>query len=67
MAAKISISMNEVLLERVDKYCEDNFQNRSGLIAIALKSYLDSQEVLPKFKELADALTELQKKSEKTE
>lgn len=45
MASKINFSINEDLLERADKYCEQNYISRSGLISLALTQYLASQEV----------------------
>jgi len=61
MATKLSISMNEQLLERVDKFCEDNFQSRSGLISIALKQYLDGFQMVNSMGRMSDMLQELQK------
>lgn len=58
-AAKFSISMNPDLLAKVDAYCEENYQSRSGLIAIALKQYLESADLVRQFGKLTDALGEL--------
>ena len=59
MATKISISMNEQLLARADKYCEDTFQTRSGLISLALKQYLDGQLALDQIGKMSDMVNEL--------
>lgn len=42
---KINISINDDLLARVDKYVDQNYTTRSGVIAFALSQYLASQEV----------------------
>lgn len=59
MATKISISMNEQLLERADKYCDDTFQTRSGLISLALKQYLDGQLAIAQMGKMSDMINDL--------
>lgn len=59
MAAKLSISMNDQLLERADKYCEDTFQSRSGLISLALKQYLDGQLAIAQMGKMSEMLNDL--------
>lgn len=63
MATKLSITMNEQLLEKVDNFCEENFQSRSGLIALALKQYFDSRDLVQNFGKMSDMLSELQQKA----
>lgn len=42
---KINISINDDLLTRVDKYVEQNYSTRSGVISLALSQFLATQEV----------------------
>lgn len=51
--------MNDQLLERADKYCEDTFQSRSGLISLALKQYLDGQLAIAQFGQMSDMINDL--------
>lgn len=41
---KINITMDEKLLEKLDKYCSDMGTNRSSLIAVIMGQYLSSME-----------------------
>lgn len=61
MAKKLSISMNEQLLDKLDSYCEENFQSRSGLIALAVKQYFDGLQVIDSMSKMTDMLKELKK------
>lgn len=44
--AKINISINDELLERVDITADDNFISRSGLISLALVQYLNQADMV---------------------
>lgn len=44
---KINITLQEELLERVDKYAGENALSRSGLIALAVSQYLNAVEAMP--------------------
>lgn len=41
---KLSISMPDELLDRLDTYADANFMTRSGAITLMVNSYLDSRE-----------------------
>ena len=64
MAKKLTITMHENLLDRLDKYCDDNFQNRSAMVSIAVKQYLDSVEVLGNLGYIAERLKAMETKAE---
>lgn len=51
--AKVQISIDDKLLERVDKYAEANYTSRSGLISLATTQYLNSNEVLLLVRDMA--------------
>lgn len=54
--AKVQISINDDLLERIDTYAEANYVSRSGLIGTAVTEYLSSREVLMLVKNLSLAI-----------
>jgi metal-responsive CopG/Arc/MetJ family transcriptional regulator len=54
--AKVQISINDDLLERLDNFADENYTSRSGLIATALTEYLNSREVLMLVKNLSLAV-----------
>lgn len=64
MAKKLTITMHENLLDRLDKYCDDNFQNRSAMVSIAVKQYLDSVEALGNLGYIAERLKAMETKAE---
>lgn len=53
MAKKISISINDELLDRMDKYAEEYYLNRSAVISLAVKQYLDAQNVIGSLADMA--------------
>lgn len=44
--AKINISIDDGLLERIDKVAEINYMSRSGLISTACAQFVNSSEVV---------------------
>lgn len=42
--AKVQISIDDKLLERVDNYADANCMSRSGLVSISLLNYLNTNE-----------------------
>lgn len=50
---KLQISLNDDLLERVDRYADDNYLSRSGLISQALVQFLNQYEYIFAVKDLA--------------
>lgn len=64
MAKKLTITMHENLLERLDKYCDDNFQNRSAMVSIAVKQYLDNIEALGNLGYIAERLKAMETKKD---
>lgn len=43
---KITITMDDRLLERIDKFADDNYMSRSGFISIASTQYLNQNEFI---------------------
>lgn len=59
---KMGITMHEKLAERLDKYAEENFMTRSGVISLAVQNYLNAQELNSVFRELNSVLKEIAEK-----
>lgn len=57
--AKINISIDDELLQRTDKYTKKLYTSRSGLISIALASYMNSQECIIAIKEMSLAMRKI--------
>lgn len=51
--AKINISIDDNLLERLDKVADSNYMSRSGLISTACAQYINSNEVIVAIKDMA--------------
>lgn len=61
--AKVTISIDDELLERVDAYADDNGMTRSGMLCLSARQYLHSMEALPSVSKLFRQLAELAGKS----
>lgn len=57
--SKINISIDDELLERADKYTKKMYTSRSGLISIALASYMNSQEVIYAINDMSLAIRKI--------
>lgn len=57
--AKITISLDDELLKRVDNYSDENYMSRSGLISLSLTQYLNSADVTKAIKDLAFAMRKI--------
>lgn len=57
--AKITISLDDNLLKRVDNYADDNYLSRSGLISLSLTQYLNSADVTKAIKDMAFAMRKI--------
>ena len=57
--AKVQISIDDELLERIDNYAEENYISRSGLISLGMVEYLKSKEVMMLIKNLGLAVQKI--------
>lgn len=58
---RINISMDDIVAERVDTFCEKHNIARSKLISLAVSEYISAQEQLPIVtKDLKEQLTNLE-------
>lgn len=53
---KINITMNDELLERLDKHAKELYTTRSGLISYAVTQYLNQQEVIGLIRTMSQAM-----------
>lgn len=56
---KITISIDDELLIKVDEYVKKNYMTRSGLIAMCLSQHLNNQELIEGIKTLSKALSDI--------
>lgn len=43
---KVTITVNDELLKKIDEYAEENFMPRSTFMALACKTYMEQAEVM---------------------
>lgn len=53
---KINITMNDELLERLDKHAKEQFTSRSGLISFACTQYLNQLEMMNLVRSMSNAM-----------
>lgn len=53
---KINITLDEELLERIDKYAKTNAMSRSGLLAMSAAQYLNAVESMPSINKLLNSM-----------
>lgn len=57
--AKVQISIDDKLLERIDTFADENYISRSGLISMGMSDYLTSKETLRLIKNLGIAIQKI--------
>lgn len=53
---KLSVTLREDLIERMDDYADENAMTRSGLIAVAVTQYLNAVEAMPSVNKLLSSM-----------
>ena len=61
---KVQITVDSDLLARADNYADNNYTSRSGLIGIALRQYLDSQDLAQSIQRMSVAMQVIAEKGE---
>lgn len=64
MVTKISVSMDENLLKKIDDYVSKNYTNRSNLISQLCAQYLDQVKAMEMMDSLIFALNKIADKGE---
>lgn len=57
--AKIQISINDDLLEKVDSFAKKNYMSRSGFLAMASNQYLNNVEMVAAMKDMSLAFKKI--------
>lgn len=57
--AKINISIDDKLLERLDRVADSNYMSRSGLISTACAQYINTNEVIVAIKDMSVAMRKI--------
>lgn len=59
---RVNLSIDDIVLDRIDKFCETHHISRSKLMSLAVSDYITAQEQLPNLaKDLKSQLDELEK------
>lgn len=61
---KVQITVDSDLLARADNYADNNYTSRSGLIGIALRQFLDSQDLAQSIHRMSVAMQVIAEKGE---
>lgn len=64
---KISISINDDLLKKIDEYSKENFLTRSGFLSLAANQYILQQETMSTMKSLRSAVEKVSETGEMDE
>lgn len=57
--AKVMVSIDDELLERIDNYADNNYMSRSGLLTLAACQYLNANEVMLLVKDMSLAMRKI--------
>ena len=57
--AKVNITMDDRLLEKIDAYADQNFMSRSGMISLGCTQYLNQQEAFSLVKRMSVVLEKI--------
>lgn len=61
---KVTISLDDELLARIDSYADETFMSRSGLISLSCVQYLNTYEGIKAIREMALAMRKIADKGE---
>jgi metal-responsive CopG/Arc/MetJ family transcriptional regulator len=56
---KVQVSLDDKLVERIDKYAESNYMSRSGVVSFATSQFLNQNEVLGLVKDMSLAMRKI--------
>lgn len=57
--AKVQITLDDKLLERIDTYADENYMSRSGLVSLAATQFLNTAEITRAVKDLSLAMRKI--------
>lgn len=64
---RVTITVNDELLKKMDEYAKKNYMTRSGLISQAVNQYLTTLQVLDSSQKMANAFQNLAQSGKFTE
>ena len=57
--AKVQITLDDKLLDRIDTYADENYMSRSGLVSLAATQFLNSADITKAVKDLSLAMRKI--------
>lgn len=57
--AKVQITLDDKLLDRIDTYADENYMSRSGLVSLAATQFLNTAEITRAVKDLSLAMRKI--------
>ena len=58
---KVQLSIDENLIDRIDKYADENYMSRSGFFTLAASQFLNQAEVVFAIRDLSLAMQKIAK------
>lgn len=56
---KVNITLDDDLMARIDRYADDNYMSRSGLISLACTQFLNQYDIVNAWKDVAVAMRKI--------
>lgn len=57
--AKINISIDDSLLEKIDRLADENYTSRSGFIALGMTEFVNSREMVSAIKSMSVSMAKI--------
>lgn len=57
--AKVQITLDDKLLDRIDTYADENYMSRSGLVSLAATQFLNTADITRAVKDLSLAMRKI--------
>lgn len=59
---KVQITLDDALMERVDRFADENYMSRSGLISLATTQFLNAADVTKAIKDMSICMRKISEK-----
>ena len=56
---KVNVTLDDELLQRADEYADRNYMSRSGLLSLALTSFLNSNEMMLAIRDMSVSIRKI--------
>lgn len=57
--AKVQVTLDDKLLERIDTYADENYMSRSGLVSLSVTQFLNTADITKAVKDLSLAMRKI--------